>query len=150
MATTITFLDSVGAATLKNGKVSPADRFTGWTPMTRNVGDTCFRLSDEALSMFRTSTRYGASFELHMIPMAAVAGVRLVEVADRLIAHLTSGGQCAVNTGDVSTSAYPTCGLMPGTTPSLTLTDPRNMEYTLSLALINLAGSPVQMVCRYV
>jgi hypothetical protein len=100
--------------------------------------------------MFRTSTNYGASFELRMIPEAAVAGVRMVEVADRLIAHLMGGGQCAVNTGDAASTSYATCGIYPGTAPSLVLSDASKLEYTLSLALINLAGSPSQMYVRYV
>jgi hypothetical protein len=149
MATTITFTDDVGAATLKNGKTSPGDRFANWVPMKRPIGDVSYRLSDQAMTRFRTSWQYGASFELRNIPMATISSVRLVEVADRYIAHLLNGGTCAVNTGDASSSAYATCGLMPGTTPSLTLTDPRLLEYALSVSLINLAGSPVQMVCRY-
>lgn len=150
MATTITFVDSIGAATLKNGKTSPADRFANWTPITTPIGDTAFRLSDQALTRFRTSTSYSASFELRYIPIAAVAGVRLVEVADRLRAHLLNGGTCAVNTGDAESSSYATCGLMPGSAPMLAQASAGPLEYTLSLALINLAASPVQMVCRYV
>lgn len=149
MATTITFTDTVGAATLKNGKTSPADRFANWVPMSRDVGDSAPRMSDGAITMFVYRTDYGASFELRNIPIAAVGGVRLVEVADRLIRHLLRGGQCAVNTGDSASSAYATCGLMPGTTPSLSQSNPKLLEYSLSLSLINLAGSPVAMVCRY-
>lgn len=149
-AATITFTDVVGAATLKNGKTSPADRFANWTPTTRPIGASSNRQSDGARSMFTLRTDYGASFELRGIPVAAVSTVRLVEVAERLIAHLLRGGTCAVNTGDVSTSAYATCGLMPGAESQLSMSDPRLLEYTLSLSLINLAGSPVAMVCRYV
>lgn len=149
MATTITFTDTVGAATLKNGKPSPADRFANWVPLSRDVGDSAPRMSDGAVSMFVYRTDYGCSFELRSIPVAAVSGVRLVEVADRLIKHLLRGGTCAVNTGDSASSSYATCGLMPGTTPSLVQSDAAHLEYTLSLSLINLAGSPVAMVCRY-
>jgi hypothetical protein len=149
MATTITFTDSVGAATLKNGKTSPADRFANWTPMSRPVGDVGYSLATGAMTRVRVRTDYGASFELRNIPVATVSTVRLVEVADRLIAHLLNGGTCAVNTGDASSSAYATCGLMPGTSPSLQQSNSSLLEYDLSLSLINLAGSPVQMVCRY-
>jgi hypothetical protein len=78
-----------------------------------------------------------------------VAGINLVAIADRLIAHLLGGGMCSVSTEDVLASTYATCGLYPGTTPSLRLTDSRNLLYTLSLQLINLAGSPVAMHCVY-
>ena len=81
---------------------------------------------------------------------AAVSNVSMVDVADRLIYHLLNGGTCAVNTNDAATSAYATCGLKPGTTPSLELTDRRALEYTLSLQLVNLAGSPARMSCYYV
>lgn len=150
MATTITFTDDVGAATLTNGKAVPADRFANWTPMKRPIGDVAFRLSDEALTRIRTSWRYGASFELQNIPVAAVGGVRNVEVADRLIAHLLNGGTCAVNTGDTASTSYATCGLMPGSEPTLAQTNRGPIEYSLTLAVINLAGSPSQMFCRYV
>lgn len=149
MATTITFNDGA-AATLSNGKSAPADRFANWTQKTLPVGDSCHRLSDEALYMFRTSTRYGASFELRFIPIAAVGGVRLVEVADRLIAHLKGGGTCTVNTGDSGSNSYTTCGLWPGSEPSLIQQSSGPLEYSLTLALINLAGSPSAMICRYV
>lgn len=150
MATTITFTDAGGATTLKNGKPSPGDRFANWVPMSRPVGDAAFRLSDGAMTKIRIRTDYGASFELRNIPIAAVGGVRLVEIADRLVAHLMNGGTCAVNTGDSIASSYATCGLMPGTMPTLAQNDPALLEYTLSLSLINLAGSPIAMVVRYV
>lgn len=150
MATTITFTDTVGAASLTNGKTSPGDRFANWVPLTRPVGATSVRQSDGAITMFLLRTDYGASFELRNIPIAAVSAVRNVEVADRLIAHLLKGGQCVVNTGDSGSASYSTCGLYPGTTPTLAQQSSGPLEYTLTLALINLAGSPAQMLCRYV
>lgn len=99
--------------------------------------------------MFRLRTDYGASFELRHIPIASVGGVRNVEVADRLIAHLLGGGTCTVNTGDSGSASYTTCGLMPGTQPTLTQMNVATLEYSLSLSLINLAGSPAAMFCRY-
>jgi hypothetical protein len=149
MATTITFTDTVGAATLSNGKTAPMDRFANWVPISRPVGDSAYRQSDRAMTRFTFGTDFGASFELRMIPIKTSGGLRLVEIADRLVFHLLNGGTCAVNTGDVDSSAYATCGLMPNTEPSLIQSNARLLEYTLSLSLINLAGSPVRMVCRY-
>jgi hypothetical protein len=149
MATSITFNDGA-AATLTNGKAVPGDRFSNWVTVTKPVGDSANRQSDGALSMFVFRTDYGATFELTQIPVAVVGGVRSVDVAARLIAWLMRGGTCTVATGDVETNSYATCGLMPGTTPTLTLSDKRSLEYTLSLALINLAGSPVALVCHYI
>lgn len=149
MATSLIFTDGIGAATLTNGKTSPGDRFSNWVPTTKPIGDGATRQSDGRLSVFVFRTDYGASFELTQIPIATTSGVRLVDIAARLIAWLLSGGTCAVNTGDVASAAYATCGLAPGTVPTLTLSDKRNLEYALSLALINVAGSPVAMTCNY-
>lgn len=149
MATTITFTDGIGAATLSNAKPVPGDRLTGWVTHTKPVGDSTNRQSDGALTMFVYRTAFGCSFSLTQIPVATASGVRLADVADRLIAWLLQGGTCTVNTGDVEGNSYATCGLMPNTTPTLTLSDTKNLEYTLSLSLINLAGSPVRMVCHY-
>lgn len=78
------------------------------------------------------------------------SGVNLVAIADRLIAHLLNGGTCSVATEDSLARTYATCGLAPGSEPTLRLTDAKHLEYTLSLQLINLAGSPVRMDCVYV
>jgi hypothetical protein len=77
------------------------------------------------------------------------AGVNLVALADRLVLWLMSGGPCAVYPEDTAGNSYLTCGLYPGTTPSLRLTDSQNLLYTLSLQLLNLAASPVAMHCVY-
>jgi hypothetical protein len=149
MATSITFTDGIGAATLTNGKPSPGDRFSGWTPTTKPIGDSASRQSDGLTAMFKFRDDYGASFALVHIPVVLTGGVRLTDIADRLVAWLMAGGTCAVNTGDAESNSYATCGLMPGTTPTLTLSDRVNLEYTLSLSLINVAVSPVRMVCHY-
>jgi hypothetical protein len=147
MTAKIDFTDATGAASLTNGKPVPGDRFANWTPSITPIGDAAARLSDGAVTMFRTRTDYGASFELPMIPSTGASSA--LTVAMRLVAHLMSGGQCSVTTGDAASSVYATCGLKPGTVPSLGMTDKRTIEYTLSVSLINLAGSPVAMVCRY-
>lgn len=149
MSTSIVFTDAIGAATLTNGKPSPGDRLSNFVPDPQPIGDSVNRASDLALMMFKTADQYGCSFDLTQIPVATTGGLRLVEIAARLVYHLLNGGTCAVNTGDVSSSSYATCGLMPGTKPTLRLSDKTNLEYTLSLSLINLAASPVMMVCRY-
>jgi hypothetical protein len=145
----IVFTDAVGAATLTNGKNAPADRFSNWVTDSQPIGESAARQSDGAITMFRFRDEFGARFSLARIPVVTTGGVRLVDVAARLVYHLLNGGTCAVNTADAETNSYATCGLKPGTTPSLELADPQNLEYTLTLALINLAGSPARMVCHY-
>lgn len=146
----ITFTDAIGAATLTNGKPSPADRFSAWVPVSKPIGESARRQSDGAMSMFVFRTDHGATFQLERIPVATHGGVRPIDVAARLVAWLLAGGTCAVNTGDVDATSYATCGLMPESAPALTMTDRRTLEYSLSLSLINLAGSPVPMACHYV
>jgi hypothetical protein len=144
--TSITFTDSIGAATLTNGKNFPGNRFSNWNPMTKVYGDTKHRQSDMVPTHFNLGTMYGASFELRMIPERTTSAVRLVTIADRLIVHLMKGGSCVVNTGDSDTSSYSTCYLFPDTEPSLVLADPNMLEHTLSLAVFN---TSTRMVCNY-
>ena len=150
MATSITFTDTFGAATLTNQKPFPADRFGGWEPHTIPIGTAVARQSDGAISMFVFRTDYGASFELRAIPSFKPAGQSSMnQIADRLVAHLMKGGTCSIATGDAESNVYATCGLLSGSTPTCRLSDPQMLEYTLTLEVINLAASPVQMVCRY-
>ena len=145
----ITFTDATGTATLTNGKPAPMDRFNSWTPFTVPYGDPARRQSDMRLVLFELGTMYGAGFELRKIPVQAVGGTRYVTVALRLIAHLLRGGTCSVATDDAVSSTYATCGLAPDADPSLVLSDPKQLEYTLALRLINLAAVPTHMVCHY-
>lgn len=76
--------------------------------------------------------------------------VRPVDIADRLVYWLENGGTCEVDTGDYDGNIYATCGLYPGSsTQPPALSDRKNLEYTLHLDLVNLAGSPVRMRCHY-
>lgn len=85
-----------------------------------------------------------------VLDLTAPNYVRLVDIADRLAYWLNNGGTCEVDTGDYDGNIYATCGVAPGTTIAPpTLSDKKNLEYTLSLSLINLAGSPARMRCHY-
>ena len=147
MSAKITFTDGTGAATLDNGFSAVANavacRFSNWVPITTPIGTRVQSLGTGQTSMFAFRTDYGASFELREIQGDNIA------VAARLRAWLLGGGQCAVYTDDSAGATYLTCGLMPGTEPALTQQDPTELTYALSLSLINLAGSPVPMTCKY-
>jgi hypothetical protein len=142
----ITFNDGT-AAQLDNGLRLVAggagSRFSNWVPMTMPVGPTRANLATGAITQFKFRTDFGAAFELRDIPL------NMVSVADRLRAHLLGGGTCAVYTEDATARTYATCGLMPDATPELTMQDAGGFLFTMSLALINLATSPVQMRCEY-
>lgn len=150
MPTSITFTDAIGAASLTNEKPAPGDRFSGWHPITRpGGGEGVNRQSDQLLVMMRVRDDYMCRFELRGIPSTRTGGVAPTDLADRLIYHLMNGGTCVVNTGDAQANSYATCSLRKGFVPTLTLTDEALLEYTLTLELVNVAGSPARMVCRY-
>src|SRR5438105_2129775 len=111
MSTNLSFNDGA-AATLKNGAPVPGDRFSNWVPISRPIGDAATVQATGAIAMFVLRTDYGATFELTQIPVVTTGGVRLVDIAARLILHLMKGGTCSVITGDADTNVYATCGLM--------------------------------------
>lgn len=147
MSTSIVFNDG-SSTTLTNGKAVPGDRFSNWVPDSAPIGDPADAQATGGITFFLLRTDHGARFELPHIPNRRTAGVSPMSVAARLILHLLKGGQCTVNTGDVTSASY-TCSLRPGTRPTLNFTNRRAIEYTLSLDLINAAGSPTAMVCHY-
>ena len=144
-ATFIEFTDTIGFARLSNESPYPADRFTGWTPMSSPQGSAAQRLSDQQTFMFRTSDSLGVSFSLDKIPSRSYSrnsdGYTPTELADRLIYHLINGGRCLVRTGDPNGS-YSPCAIYPGSKPTLQLSNKQLLEYTLNLQLLNVATVP--------
>lgn len=142
----ISFVDGGGAAQLDNGKTGIAagvgSRFSNWTPFTTPIGPAATALGTGAVYRFAFRTDYGAALTLGDIPNANLG------VALRLVRWLLGGGTCSVTTGDSASNVYATCGLAPGTTPQLTLEDPTEQTYRLSLSLINL-GAAADMLCLY-
>lgn len=144
--TSIVFNDGV-SATLTNGKPYPANRFDNWTPATAPYGSLVHRQSDQTPTMLKLGTVFGASFQLSKIPDRTTSALRLTDIANRLVAHLENAGSVTINTGDVNTAIYTGCYLLQGFTPTLVLSDPNQLEYTLSLALHQPGGS--HLVCHY-
>lgn len=144
----IAFTDGTGTATLVcDYPGTPAARFASWVPMTRPVGDSVNRLSDAAVVMFVERTDFGASFTFENLPVKSLAtGANMVAVADRLIAWLLQGGTCAVTTGGPASVMYGSCGLWPGASPALQLSDKANLLYTLTLQLVNRAAARMDAV----
>jgi hypothetical protein len=149
--TFITFTDAIGLATLYNGAPFPGDRFAGWTQSSIPVGDSAPRMSDGKITMFRVRSDYSVALSLPgILSRRNAAGVAPLDLAERLIYHLLNGGTCIVSTGDYQGNYYATCGLRPGSRPSLQLTHRKALDYTLSLELLNLDTVPSPMLCRYV
>lgn len=139
----------IGAAILRNHAPAPADRFANWTPSSDPIGEAANAQADGARYMATWRDDHAASFELRGIPVRKVLGVSPLDLAVRLRLHLLKGGQCAIDTEDAEDTTYETCGLAPGTVPTITLADPQLLEYTLSLAVIDLAAVPSIMSCYY-
>jgi hypothetical protein len=131
MASSISFTDATGFATLTNGYPAPGDRFAAWTMMSPIIGP-----EEEALAgtlyVWEFRADYLASFELHDIPQDHVA------TALRLIRHLNRAGEVTVNTGDALGRFY-VCQKAKGTQPELSRPDPQTLRRTLKLTLRNTA-----------
>lgn len=140
MSTSLAWTDGVGAATLNNGKPVPGDRFTAWTPFTNPIGPRYAALGTGIVFSWAHRTDYGASFQLTQIPRTSL------DLVMRLVRHLIAGGAVTVNTGDSASRVY-TAGLRPDTEPTLERSDAQNIEYTLSIELINRAAA--DMLCTY-
>lgn len=142
----ITFNDGAARTLASDYPIDVACRFRGFRPDTTPIGDTALGLADERIYMFRSSTRYGCHFEIHGLLMGVAAGSSL-DIANKLKAHLISGGDCAVITEDALASTYASCGLMPGTVPEIVQTSARALEYAFRVSLINRAAA--EMICHY-
>lgn len=143
MAAGITFTDAAGTTTLTNGVPAPGDRFRGWTPRRTPVGAAETSLGTGRRHMFAFRYDRTATFTLAEIPMASLGTVV------RLMAALLAGGTVSVATNDNAARVYSTCGLAEGAVPELAQQDAGNLTYTLTLTLVNLAGSPTDLLCDY-
>lgn len=140
MPSSLQWTDTTGAATLTNGKPVPGDRFTAWTPFTQPIGPRHAALGTGIVFSWAHRTDYGASLQLTQIPRTSL------DLVMRLVRHLIAGGAVTVNTGDSATRIY-SAGLRPDTEPVLERSDAQNIEYTLSLELINRGAA--DMLCTY-
>lgn len=143
MASKIDWTDSVGAASLSNGKAVPMDRLSAWTPTSKPIGpgETAVGTGQRYVFPFRFD--HTASFEIRDIPNTSMA------LMLRLEEWLLRGGQVSVTTGDSLSSVYATCSLCPDTVPQITQSDSRELLYTFAVTLLNVAGTPVHMICQY-
>lgn len=143
----ITFTDAIGAAQLDNGTTGIAagvgSRFTNWVSDSDPFGPEINALGTGALSKFIFRTDYKASFDLMNIPNANTT------ILDRLIAFLRSGGIVSVTCGDTTSAVYATCCLAPGGKIVKKMDNKNDITWTVSMTLLNVAGSPVPMTCVY-
>lgn len=141
----LSWIDAASSCRLRSNRPGPfLDRFAGWVPMSRTVGVREENPFTGAVTVWRYRTDYGVSFELPGIRPYPTGGTLPVGesplvLADRLQQHLVDGGLVTVETENVAGTTY-VCRLMSGTEPQLTLVDPRTLEYSLRLALVNVAA----------
>lgn len=125
----ISWTDTIGAATLTNGKLSPADRFHTWTPSDDSV--------DAAGPSLRTGRLAGGKFRrdgLVSFELRAITGGSLPLLL-RLKLHLMKGGSVALASDNVLAARWATATLAPGTMPQVEFSDRTTLEYTLSVTL---------------
>lgn len=151
MATTITFTDADGAVSLSNGKPVPGDRLAAWTPLVKTIGPeggNPVALGSGITYGWEHRIDYGVRFQLQYIPMASLRDVvRLMRWLLRGDDLPTAGdGVVILNTGDQYGNSY-SCRIWPGSEPELEQSDRNQIEYTLTLELLNMGGDI--MVCSY-
>lgn len=134
---------TTGLFGLFNARQSPMDRFSNWVPLSRPIGPQETALGTGQRFVFPFRTDHTATFEIRGIPNT------LLDVMLQLVDRLERGSTVAVYTGDSLASIYPTCCLAPDSHPSIQLSDARNLEYTFSVTLLNVAAVPVRMIAVY-
>jgi hypothetical protein len=134
---TITFTDSVGAASFSNLKPSGGSRFDNWTPNAEVIGPTATGLGTGSLHVFEFRTDYIVGLEISKVP----ATDEVYEKMLRLKLHLERGGLVTLSGGHVLlTARYTTCALAPDTRPTINFSDRTCLEYTFGVVLKGLGG----------
>lgn len=132
----IQFRDSFGSVTI----TALAPTLNSWLPDVDEVSDRQVPQGTGLEEFWRYRRDFWAGFEMGAIPAASLGDLH------RLKSHLLTGGFITVNTNDAASRVY-TCSVKPGSTPSWSLTDRVNYEYTLSLEVRNVM--PYPMLCDY-
>ena len=137
----ITFTDTDGTVVLENGLPGAGARFQAWTPTPEIIGPMHQALGTGIPYVWEHREDQGASFELRYIPN------NLQSDCIRLIRHLKRGGLITLACGDADNATYE-CYLWPGSKPSLSAADPKDLRRVLSLAVLNSEAGEI-MSCRY-
>lgn len=135
----ITFNDGTGSVSLRGVFGAPYHRFRNFTPTTVPVGDRVTSIGTGQSARWVYRREYRVSLELPYISPRTYDGESGTTRAQRLIAHLESGGTVTVNVeDDVGTAPY-TAWLAEGSSATLTLENPQDMLYTFSATLAQTA-----------
>jgi hypothetical protein len=141
----ITFTDAIGSAQIDSlfaGSGTIATRFANWTPMIDPVGDGASAMSSgRVTAFFAFRTEYRVSFEVRNLSVNGPLGSGdNVAKAQRFVAHAKQGGLFRVwPEDDVGTD--PT-GREAFGSAVLSLADPKQMLYTLSVTATSVTAVP--------
>lgn len=142
----IGFNDGTGFVQLRNVFPAPGDRFRGWTPDARPVGDTGIVLATGRREVWEYRTQYTAAFSLEGLSPRAAVGESSLARAQRFQLHARRGGVFDVAVEDVvGTPTVGGCWLAEGADVTITLADPASLLYTLSIVI----AAPAPLVCVY-
>ncbi len=131
MATpSIQWTDDIGAATL----ACIGYTFMNWTPDSNFIGESQVPVGDNVTYTFA----YRPADEVATFDIGQIANTEL-RLALRLKKWLVRGGQITINTRDSESRVY-TARVAPGTTPELKMTDPIELEYTLTVHVTNVVA----------
>lgn len=120
-----------------------ASRFADWVPFQQPVGPAVTALGTGRRYQFRFRIDYGASFTMTEIPNTKMSDML------RCQSHLLGGGLVKVYTEDTAGRNYLECCLSPDGDVSISLQDKTLLLYSMTFTLINVASSPVAMICQY-
>lgn len=141
----INWTDTTGAASLVSSYPAPANRFNSWTPHAIKIGEGATGLGDGVYYKFAFRTDYLVSFTFSGLAESDA----VLTLLARLEAHLTGGGTCELETEDLNSRTYSECCLVADDDFTLEMTDKQLKEYTLSLRVRNIAGSPSAFIIEY-
>lgn len=139
------FNDGTGYIELRNVFPAPANRFRGWTPDARPIGDTGIVLATGRREVWSYRTQHTASFALEGLSPRAAVGESTLSIARRFQLHARGGGLFDVGVEDLVGTPPVVCWLAEGGDVTLTLADPGALLYTVSLV----AASSAPMACVY-
>jgi hypothetical protein len=139
---TISWTDSVGAASLSPAPAGAGGRFRDWTPIGDDEQDVAVGLGSGDTYAWRYREQHGASFVIPYLQSDQMA------LMTRLQRHLQGGGTVSIDTDDANNATYATCRIWPGSKVEIRKVN-AIPEYEMTLTVLNRDASPVPMVCEY-
>lgn len=129
-ASSISWTDDAGSASLSNGKAVPGTRFADWVVRKKPVGPRVVGAGTGLIHLFEFRADTTVSFQIVGVPESEM------EAMVRLQDHLLNGGTVTLAGDRELAATFSTCALAPDSEPTIEQSDPPIREYTMSLALL--------------